>query len=629
MLHFLAGLKEGQISQILLVDEEEINKRIGVVIGYFSKYRSYPTDEPRSVKDEWIEKALLESWELPELSSGYSEELKSEILARAGKASNLQGLLRRGLKITVGVLAIALALAIVWLTNELTPPPESRPPLISTVLVTRIVEEFVQVTATPSPMVMEAAQGIEPLSVDSSREEILQRISESHRQWDTLWIDGRIIDYGPVGYTGRPKVRREQVWIDQPYSSLVLSGLAGGSVDQIWFSLNGKVYDVHPETGDPVLYDFHSTQLPVYSSFSDYIFPESLEEGWVDFGFKTVGSGESAGRRSLILESSFAEDTVRIWVDVFTGIVLRMMRFDRDSASMLNEIVVRDIYLDVEFPDNIFDRNHLPLRFGSSYHGRPFPIDETFPYDTVAQYLGHIPKLGLAPPVNYDLSVSQISFQWDQQPPTGALQNYTQWVRYPDHFGQDIPVDLFADQYHLGTLTFNPWSAACARSADGSTIALHSVTGEDEEAVTTLRWFDLRDLSNINELESKSEPINLALALSPDGGKLAFYACMENGAGINCGVFILDTANGAYEKLTSLQWVERFFWSSQGNSLVVVTSTMTQVFDVSNGQVTYSMDSGLQDNQPLEASPLNELGLELSSASQGLEACYQAPSASN
>jgi DNA-directed RNA polymerase specialized sigma24 family protein len=633
-LRYLVGLSDEQTAQVLQIDGEEVRHRIGVVVSYLEEYRNFPQDKSRAAKDQWVQKALLESWKLPQLPRRDAHAIKSEILSRTGKRAVVGALLKRSLRVGFGVLALCLTVIILWLTNMLTPPPEAQQPQIATRLVTRVVKVPEWVTATPRPTMAKVTDAREPLSATSSLGEINSRILESRGLWDTLWVDGRIIDYGPVGYVGRPSVRREQIWIGQPYNSLVLAGWAGGSVDQIWFSLNGKVYDVDPETGEPFLYDFHSNQLPVYSTFADYLMPKSLNEVFDNYRLRTVGIGQAAGRSALILmgRNLISGEMVQFWVDIFNGMILRVMHLTSDGDTVLSEIMVRELSLDVEFPSKIFDRTDLPLHFGSDYYAELFPIKETLPDYNGSLYDTHPPKPVKTPPPGYDPTHGQVSFQWDQPPPDRSLQGTHRWMRAGQNVGPDIPVEIFSNDYFLGQLDFNPWDAACARSADGTMLALYSATKKDDQVVATLRWLDLRDLSRLEELKTVANTSGPKLALSPQGNGLVFYACLENVEGVECGLYLLDTDSGAYHGLASqinVHQIDYFLWGPQGDSVAVVSPGMVEVFDANSAQPTYSGVFSLQGRGYPKDSPLADWDVETPVISQGLEACYQLSSDSN
>jgi hypothetical protein len=59
------------------------------------------------------------------------------------------------------------------------------------------------IPATKTPM-----PSLEPLTLSSTQEEIRQRILSGKLDWNTLWADAFIIQYGPPGYVGEPDARR-------------------------------------------------------------------------------------------------------------------------------------------------------------------------------------------------------------------------------------------------------------------------------------------------------------------------------------------------------------------------------------------------------------------------------------
>jgi DNA-directed RNA polymerase specialized sigma24 family protein len=261
----------------------------------------------------------------------------------------------------------------------------------------------------------------QPLDESSTSTQILARIFSSSSLWHTLWFNAYVIHHGPPGFIGQARVQQEQTWISQPYNSLVIAGQPGSDPDQIWFALDGKVYDVDPSSGETYLYDFHPEKLPVYSALEEYIFPDGLVEK--TSALNIVGTDEVAGRKTLVVDRYVKENKLesRLWIDTQIGMILRARQYALDSDSYTDEFVIQRIAFNVDFPDKTFDRSSLLLNFAKDYLGQPLLSDEKPDSPIISPEPDLLPLPEHSAPLGYGISKSKLSFQWSH--PAGEQDN--------------------------------------------------------------------------------------------------------------------------------------------------------------------------------------------------------------
>jgi len=336
----------------------------------------------------------------------------------------------------------------------------------------------------------------------------------SSRYWQNLWVDALIIEHGPSGYVGPPRIRRDQIWVSQPYHSLVLTGPLDGEVDHAWFTGDGRVYEVDIPSGRPTLYDFHpENRLPVYSALGRMIFPDEFAqyEGRV----AVVGSGEVAGRDILRLELSDQNQEhprFHLWVDTYTGVILWLREYFPGEAVVARDVVVLEITYDTSFGAKTFNRNGLNTKFLEEQRDLPDEQRSSFAIPVSLPAPGHQPWPKLAAPQHFDPAKSALTFQWREPPTSGPLRAYPAGVQSPAGGGREISVDVFAAEYYLGEVRLNPWSVSCARSPDGQIIAYLSQIADQ---VVRLGWSRLDNLADQKVYRGSVQPRS-ELTFAPD-----------------------------------------------------------------------------------------------------------------
>jgi DNA-directed RNA polymerase specialized sigma24 family protein len=618
LLRELHGFSIAEIASVLQIKETKVTRCLDQVDLYLSGCIENETSTDRPLWDQ-ISAELGSLWPIDEISGAELVHKSNLIESKLVRRGTRKRVMIYSQHLALATLVTLLVVGIGWIANRLA-PSNPEPPPIETVIVTQIVEVIPPTRRVPTP---EPIKTPVPLSPAASEAAVRQRMLESNRYWDNLWVDGLIIQYGPKGYVGAPLIRHEQIWISQPLYSLVLSAWANRDVDHVWFAANGKVYDVDLSTGRPRLYDYHNERLPVYSSLESFIFPAQIAKE--AYKLEVTGRDKVAGRDTLILDW-YSEDEVRmsqLWVDTQSGVVLRWRQYQNGSDILTLDIELTSIIFDAEFPRDTFDRSKLSIDFAGEDLDDPKARRATLTRSLVDTPPGHRPLDKVLPPEDFDLSQSRLVFQWNRPPRSGYIQPFLDDNRSPDDYGQEIPVDVFADGYYLGQVHLNPWSVVCDRSADGQSIAFISKSGERNEGVASLRWLNLMDLSTISEPLAEVQP-GWDVAFAPDNSRLAYQGCI----GEQCGVYVLDTQTGESERV-SLQPGGYLTWNPDGDQLAWIgylpshKSPGVFVRDMDSGEVSYYGEVNVQTGDLPKGSPFTSWGEIIPDRVYGMDGCIR------
>ena len=233
------------VAEVLSMNDEKANELL--LAARESLHSVFIGDNEKNFNDEThIVHILRKRWQGVTFSNNELQEIVEDIqnhLDQKLDRIRLHKTVQQGI---MGGGVIILIWIIWWLTSISEMMGEPAPTVVRTVVVTQLVqilEPTVKPPETPTPYPI-----IQPLSITSTSSEILERMKNGRYLWDSLWVNGLIIQYGPDGYFGPPRIRRDQVWINQPHSSLVLTGSKDGQVNHAWYSVSGKVYEVNLDT---------------------------------------------------------------------------------------------------------------------------------------------------------------------------------------------------------------------------------------------------------------------------------------------------------------------------------------------------------------------------------------------
>lgn len=180
--------------------------------------------------------------------------------------------------------------------------------------------------------------------MDSDETIIQQRIADSKNNWQTLWADALVIQYGPPGYIGEPEFKRQQIWIDQPYFHYLLDGDNGGAVEYAYSVVGGWENLLNIQTGE-LLSNVGPQEFNFQPELKQMLFSSDFEDGFTG-EIELIGQDMVAGRKVLVLarylerdirsgngSESQAEKVLqgRYWVDKNLGTILRVQKFTGTS----------------------------------------------------------------------------------------------------------------------------------------------------------------------------------------------------------------------------------------------------------------------------------------------------------
>ena len=577
MLYYQHNLSNSEIAYILKSTEGDIQLEISRLKSDFSSCIDAISKRPYSSR-AGIQAVIDKRCPAIELDEGTRELLIAKVVAVVHSQRRRRRRFTTVMQLLLTGAVLIFIAALGWLTNRMSDLAGSRL-FVNTVIVTKVV--YIESTVE-SESTNNGAPNPEPLDESASFDDVFMRMRDNTHTWNTIWLDGRIIEYGPPGYVGTPLVRREQVWLDKPNRALVLSGWAGGVADRVHYFSNRLESD----------FNLHQS-----SPFTSFIFPYRFE--FTGENHRITTGDLVSGRRTIILEGFRVDESLaeRLWVDVVTGVTLRWQRFASDGTSLLSEIVVREIVYDAAFPETIIDRRQPVLHFSQGYSGERYSISEEYPTPRRTPAPGHSPLPRMTPPVGYDFSNSPLYFQWNQSPPSDnvllGIQNRNREEVSEEEYGGDVPVDVFAGDYYLGQVIFNPWEARCVRSADGKLAAIISLTGNRDAPEYHLHWFVLGDIYTQAKLALDISTFGPALEIALYGRRLTFSACVGKPGAEECGVYLADLQLGSYSIFHPITQVYDLVWSSDGKILEMWTyltpwESQKGVFEIETGELLYA-----------------------------------------
>jgi len=429
----------------------------------------------------------------------------------------------------------------------------------------------------PEPLPSTYEAGLMPLTGVSKMEEISQRMGLGAEIVKKVWIEGTVIDYGPPDYTGPPVDHRVQLWFsrDDDYW-LALSGPFSGVPDFLAIWNYGFISEYRIDPGVEHLLSGDEGQLDAPTTVLGFLYPE----GWASLvtGMQVIGVDHVAGLRALVLDSveERPERRERLWVDSYTGILLRTQTWNGDTLErdvMLTQVV----YLAPISVFRVRNNSKAPSNFARGPDGEPLPPLASLAGVEFPPAPGHNPWMQLPPPAGFDPAGSPLSFEWTD------LAGF---------FGSERDrVNVFAGGYFLGSTYFTDiYSQACLRSPDGSRVAfLYSSNLMN----VLLGWFRLDDVSTLHE-PLPPAPGNFYIneyVFAPDSRSLAMYGCVST---VGCAVYLLDMENDVYSALLEIETGNRIAWSPGGEYLAVLgvqkPSNDMKIFvlEVSTGEIVYT-----------------------------------------
>ncbi len=574
------------------------------------------------------------------------EELSAGLLARMNRQQTRQRAAGTVQQTLIGAAILILVVAAGLFANQIALPKVAPQSKVQTVIVTRVVHHPV----TPQPEQFGSYLAA-PLKPNSDANEIRFRMAESRSYWSSLWLEGRIIFYGPPGYIGPPQVFRNQVWVQQTGSNssgdekVILAGQEGSDPQYVSFINQEGTYQIELPRG--LSYFTHNPSSVPNSDNTLYGAQESLDK----YDFSQVMNGEAISklfsstellfpgsdmhiihtenilnRRALaveVLQKSGERDL--LWVDGLSGIVLRWQRFIRKDTDLITEeYLVTSLVVNADFPEAPANAPYLWLesfRWDNTWKPKAAGDDAALANDIFA--LGREPLFQVSPPSDFDPAKTDLAFQW---PMTATFTGTT-----------TISGSIFANGLYLGEADIgNPWRMVCERSPDGSKLALYSESGDqvNYSLERQLFWLDLRNLDRSHQPLPEGSTVGNMFAFSPDSRSLAFWGCGGNDQ--NCGIYLTDLRTQKNRKLETnasapfyLIWSpdstlvaairpdQRYSQSSKENLLVLRAGT--------GGVVYNGVASIIDDTLVLPGEKGVYWGIPYPPAKTGLEGCVSPP----
>jgi hypothetical protein len=404
------------------------------------------------------------------------------------------------------------------------------------------------------------------------------------------------------------------MWINNPSQDkrperrLVIAGSADGGamyaslvLDQEIYEidlLNGLTYRYNLEQANP----FYDVMLTIYRGIygfdqrgildGSYLSGMLFSAGLVSLPGKmeVIGPDRLLGREVLIVENHLENGhTEQMWLDAYTGMVLRWRGYGSHPDELLAEIIVTNVAFETEFPEDVL---------ATDFFQRP-PVAWEDPRG-----------------IPLKSSPRCLTFQWPDE--ISPLEN---------------DVQVFADGYFLGLVQMSePWHIICKRSANGDLVAcLNPPPGVSGAlyAESNLFWFNLTNLKEVNRVLPEADWISSDFAFSPNGSLLAFWAC--TGGAESCGIYVLDTVTLQPKKLIDKPPAATLFaWSPDSKYLSFVETGQTikearsfVIVKVDTGEIAETGPFFWPDMSVPADSLAHDLGIPFLPAREEFNACAQ------
>ncbi len=216
-----------------------------------------------------------------------------------------------------------------------------------------------------------------PLSMESSSEQIQQAMLISASKWQSLFLDGTVTWYDQNGSGAVVDSQHQQVWIDQmTFRFRYLSGPVNGEAASFKASDGTTIIEMDLASGGTQTYNMAPMPNPPQ-------FVPTLKEGvaspnplWGQMGvplaqlafpsdfaqnqgaFKPVGTETVLDRPTLIVEWTYIQNnqpSFRAWLDLQTGVMLKKQDFGKGGGAILeSEMTLTKIVFDSAFDSQLF-----------------------------------------------------------------------------------------------------------------------------------------------------------------------------------------------------------------------------------------------------------------------------------
>jgi len=486
-------------------------------------------------------------------------EIKSQVSTR--KKSNSRKITSQVFGL-LGVMAIAVLFLVGTWNNW---SPESNPESTPTANEADVQQISGEITASSEQDIDQDInpQSLEPLTINSSSDEIRERIQSSTQYWDTLWAELIVTLHGPASYVGPPMRERHQFWIDPQHGGMLVSGPVNEFPNFIErFSIPSDFEFDDLSRRESSEYAIIGSEVPWFSLkietlflpfVLNYLSNSTISGGIPPESYTPVGEQIWAGHKAiivdLVLDSGFVMG--QILLDSETGIVLKEKYYDPASnEKVIIESQLKDLKFNQPMPT-------MWKRPDSAVLSLPnlFPGSNTDEIDTNSE-------TGLT--FNNLLPAGNVSINID--PARSKLSFLTVSPQEENEDGT-VSYNLFADDVYIGDIDLiNPLRMICTRSPNGKRIAFAKWSIYPGEAISNVFWFDLDEL----QLSSHRLPEIFPhwIGFSPDNRLLAMV-----GPRVISGknqFFMLDMETGAFQNLPITASFNRVAWSPDGTQILVL-----------------------------------------------------------
>ena len=629
VLHYVLCLKNSEAAALLHVGESAVRAQLEI---FRSKFREILGDRGAALPEiagnvppgelsvealpsmeNRVAESLQKRWPAPLLSPAELEEVINRLkqLAAQERARQQRILPFRRLAIAIGVILLAVLCLfgglIAWLVSSRSSAGAGQPTAI----------EGWATRAAPLPKV-------KPLTRRSDSEVILLRMQESSTLWNTLWIDSQKMAYGPQSYIGPPRMLHAQAWISQPDQSVEVMGLSGRAPSSIYMVLGDRSYYLNPTLAKSTTQKFSDSADSLLSSawLRDMVYPGESTWAEGEGSVKAVKYEEIAGLHAVVTDwiNPQGRREARLWLDAQTSLILRLQEYGGDdSRLLLSDTVVTEIaYNRASPPPSLSEALELKEpQITSEGSGIPPTQHPPTPSPTGAM-TDRVPLSPEPAPARFDPTLSRLIFQFPME--LSIANSPTATV--------DIPAELFADGYLLGSVKFGlPWVLRCDRSPDGQRLAFNTGTDGVSPPGDSLRWFNLKDPRAVYQplpgLHVSS------FVFSPDSRRLAVFGSGEGEW--ESGIYLLEIGTGEHQLLIHLAGAASLVWSPDGEFLALMGS-MTEadrqaalVIHINTGQVAYRIEAEFLDDETSTDWPMASWGVEFPVEMGGMDQCAAPP----
>jgi DNA-directed RNA polymerase specialized sigma24 family protein len=417
--------------------------------------------------------------------------------------------------------------------------------------------------ATPVP----PAPTVEPLTENSTMEEIEERFSELNSLWPTFWFDARVRLYGPPGYIGSYSTYRIQFWLAEN-SWMSLSGPDGDIPSEVFMISpdTGNWLEAYPDKGKIWFREIQEQEsgLPTFFRYLELIVANDFYNRSTTPGGDIRLSGKDTvyGRATLVLEKRNPRGVLlsRTWIDTLSAFPLKHQEFsEADPETLVYESLLTGIEYNFELPYDVFDP-WLPWRGGyaANSSGDPELAAVPFPDYMLAR---HLPKEG-EQTLETDLADKTLYFEYLEE-----LGYFNENRLYP--------TNVYAGTRHLGTIHIpDPFHMICQRSSDGTKLAFTSWNtslGFEGQPGGPLRWVSLSGTVEVKNLLPGL--YTNSFAFSPDGRKIAVSAFEPDAYDslADDQLFIISLEDGDIVRIKDVLGAYSLVFNEDGSQLAALT----------------------------------------------------------